>query len=100
MSYNYWCENKFICKHDCDICNSKGNLVLDERSEHLHCFVNPNIELKLMGENLNVQVGETLKFRPKAEARKRSLDNFKKEIYPKLPKGDRTYFGKKNKWKI
>ena len=40
-----------------------------------------------------------LKARPKAEGKKRSLDNFKKEIFPTLPKREKAMFAKKNGWK-
>lgn len=37
-----------------------------------------------------------LKSRPVSEGKQRSLDHFKKEIYPTLPKSDRKRFSKKH----
>lgn len=37
-----------------------------------------------------------LKSRPVEEGKKRSLDHFKKEVYPTLPKSERRHFSKKH----
>lgn len=92
--YNYWCKNRGH-KDKCDFCDSNGNISL-EKKRIWFCFDTGKTRLKLMGETaFNINVGEFKKGRPKQEAKKRSSDNFKKEILPALSKQDKRYFSKK-----
>lgn len=94
MAYNYWCHNRKK-DQDCDFCNSKGDIKSDEKFKGATCYNNEKIKLKLMGQDTNIGVGEKMKHRPKAEAKKRSSDHFKKEILPTLSRREKAYFKKK-----
>lgn len=47
----------------------------------------------------NFNIGGKYKSRPKKDARQRSLNDFKKNIFPNLDPPDKNYFRKKHKFK-
>jgi hypothetical protein len=91
--YNYWCEN-IDCRSKCELCDHKGNIRLEKIDSYV-CPSASDVQLKLLGESIQLGVGERLKHRPKKEATKRSTDHFKKEIFPTLAKSDKKQFLKK-----
>jgi len=96
--YNFWCENDKD-RDRCELCNSKGDIKLESDKKYF-CPLDSSVELKLMGQEVCIRVGERLKHRPKKEAKKRSSDHFKKEILPTLPKADKRHFAKKYGYEI
>jgi hypothetical protein len=101
MAYNYWCENRKN-NPDCTFCNSKGDIQSDDKFKGATCFNNDKVKLKLMGETTHqgINTGQFKKGRHPKEAKQRSSDHFKKEIYPTLSKMDKLHFRRKYKGKI
>lgn len=109
--YNYWCSNKTfkkfsedgsweLCENKCDICDRKGNFSLnekidDENENELSCPHGEG-EIKLLGERmLGYKFAKLSKEEIKQDRKNRSVDHFKKEIFPTLPKDEQRHFSKK-----
>ena len=95
---NYWCQNK-INNKECKFCNKIGDLQIDaEEHETFECPGNSEVKLKFIGVAMFGKVG--VKMSPsqvQAERKKRSSDDFKKNIFPKFEKGsdEAKHFSKK-----
>jgi hypothetical protein len=95
---NYWCKNK-VNNKECQFCNKGGDLQIDAKEhEVFKCPNNSEVELKFMGIVMFGKLGAKMSpTQVQSERKKRSTEDFKKNIFPKFEKGsdESNHFRKK-----
>ena len=110
-NYNYWCSNKTykkfnedgsweLCKRDCDLCDPKGMFTttekIDEGNELELSCPHGEGEIKFLGQAVNTyRFTKMSKGEIKQDRKARSIEHFKKEVFPTLPRDEQRHFTKK-----
>jgi hypothetical protein len=107
MAFKYWClsrtyqephpsgEGFQICERKCEHCNHRGEVITQEKDD----FICPHTEelMKLAGEVVSGIIGPKLtENQIVADRRKRSNEDFKKNILPTLDKDSKRHHIKKD----
>ena len=94
------CQNKDCKEHG--VPKKHWKWTDDEKQEHCECCDSElRLHIPVVNEGPMIMTRNFVnKGRPNAEARARSLADFKKNVYDTLPNWERKHFAKKHGWSL